>query len=208
MREVDKLPKIKGEAKDYGIIGPIQGADYLTTPDDDLRWHVCHTDVHPSDIELPVVFFEIIAKRLSKTDDLSRFLRGISLPISIRRYFSGAESLGRLELYINELLLLFPAIISRAGYLLDIDALSEDFALDFEKSDLKSFYSKTIQDANSRDVPVIGAALSKLEGWDAPEKLQIAQVSEVRHILDSICNTSKILTDGGHSPLPPPLLEG
>ena len=95
----------------------------------------------------------------------------------------------------------FPGIVDRAGYLLDQDALNTEFAVDFEKEDLTTFYSRAIQEAISRDVPVIGAALSKLNGWDEPEKHMIAQVSEVRHILDSISEPDR-LAGAKYCPLP------
>lgn len=208
MREPDEIPSVNGDVKDYHIAEAIGGSDYLTTPSDDLRWHACADGSHIPAIPLPVVFFEVIAKRLSITDDFDKFLKNIPLPISVRRHFQGAENVGRLGAYINNLLEVFPGIIDRAGYLLDQDALDHDnFALDFDKDDLKNFYSRSIQRAMSKDVPVIGAALSKLEGWDAPEKHQVLQVSEVRHILNDISSTER-LEGSNYCPLPPSLPEG
>ena len=197
MREYDEIPNVSETYKDYGIKEPIGGAEYLSVPDDDIRWYVCAKGSHDPRYELPVVFFEILSKRLSVTDDIEKFLHNLTLPIAIRRFFTGNPD--KLKLYVNDLLVAFPSIIARAGYLEDVRALNEDYVADLDKSDLKTVYSRSIQTASARDVPVIGAALSKLEGWDAPEQHQVMQVSEIRHIMAELDIPSG---DGKFKPLP------
>jgi hypothetical protein len=167
IRDFLELPSKVKKPIDYGIREPISGYDYLSVPEDDIRWQYSITAKHPPSIELPIVFFEILAQRFSKTTDFDKFIKKIPLPIVLRSYFEANPNL--LPPYLSKVFLTFPAIIARAGYLYDQYSLANGFELEMDREDLAELYSKLIRHADFDTAPVIGEKLSKLKGWDAPE---------------------------------------
>jgi hypothetical protein len=197
MRKPEQLPQIPNKPRDYLVPRPITGGEFLSTPDDDIRWWVIAKDSHPPDQPLPVNFFELLAVRVSETDDMDQFCRKLRFPVVCRRYF--ADNPDRVGPYISAVIDAFPGIINRAGWLSDEKGLEEDFRVDIDKDDLKALLTSRLATAPTKDIPVIAEQIAKISGWNAPEQIQIAQYTEVKQLLATV---RPKIDDNGYRPLP------
>ena len=207
MRELLQLPMKVETATDYGVSSPIYGHEYLTVPDDDIRWQACIDNSHPCQYELPVVFFEVIAQRFSKTSDFQKFIYRLPVPIVLRQYFD--DNPDALPPYVTNVISHFPAIFSRAGYIGDTNSLESGTTLEFDKDDLSSLYANLLKTASAKDAAPIGERLAKLKGWDAPD-VNVNLNSEnstqdIAKILNSISNRPRV--NAKFMPLPKDFLE-
>ena len=198
MRKPIELPFFIEEFVDYNVAKPIYGYEYLSVPNDDIRWQYLIRNLHPADVTLPVVFFEVLANRYSQTSDLNLFVHNLPLPIQIRDYFK--TNLEQLLPYINEVFTRFPSIVTRAGYLADDKSLSEKFSVSLEKEDLSSIYSHMLLSCSAKDAAPLGERLAKLKGWDAPDinvnlnsEQSLSSIGSILKSLDSPRGDSKFM---------------
>jgi hypothetical protein len=164
--------------EDFGVANPVGGWDFLLVSPHDIRLHACSLtgDVnHPMNLELPVVFYETIAKRYSKTSDLEEISYNLPLPIVLR---------GK-EVNLNEILETFPGIIARAAWLADENAKCEDFNPIIQKTDLEYLYSESVRKSKPKDLAPLLESFQKFKGWNE-EANQIRDFSTLAELLRTL----------------------
>ena len=167
--------------KDFSISEPVGGADFLSVDPHDIRLHACVSG-HPNSYELPVIFYEILAKRFAKTSNIDEIAYNLALPIVIRTKVTNITQ------FLNEILKNFPNIIARAGFIADEDSLKEDFNPTISKNDLDLVYSKNIRSANPRDLAPLLDSFQNFKGWN---QLNIEEVNSIAQLFRELPGSNK-----------------